>query len=87
MAVSLDHFAMTLKVQKLMIASAKRYSDSERKNDVNFNTHGTGVDFKMLIYSFKMKNTYKNRNIHVGMSVVFSLYNHLEVYQSLCFLL
>lgn len=42
-------------------------------NRVSFNTRKIGVDIEMLIYSFKMKNTYKNWNMHAVVSVVFSL--------------
>ena len=47
-------------------------SDFERMNHVNFNTHKTKIDIKMLIYSFKMRKACKNWNIHMDMRVVVS---------------
>lgn len=67
-----NNLAHTVKVQNLIIVGVKGLPDFVRMNHVNFNSHKIGVDIKMLIYSFKMKNTYKNWNMHANMSAVFS---------------
>lgn len=67
-----NNLAHTVKVQNLITAGVKGLPDFARMSHVNVNSHKIGVDIKMLIYSPKMKNTYKNWNMHANMSTVFS---------------